>query len=250
MGGYAADYDDAIAPPNPPAAPDGGEVTSPADGPSIRLDDGRVAAGRARRWLRRHRTGVWVASGAVVGAVIAAVVAFGPRPPDDDLVEIVVVRKDLPVLTLLDESAMQSHLGRKSVRRDRLPAGALGDERLVLGKWVNRTIRAGEYLTDADVGHMFGHVNPDPSRALYVELGPDNRIPDTFKPGGRVDLFVGVRRGKDRVTSEPVVEGLLVLAVVAADHVLALGVTDAQLAAIRAAEYRGDFRAVRSALAE
>jgi hypothetical protein len=87
-------------------------------------------------------------------------------------------------------------------------------------------------------------------RAMSVQLSPDGRLPDALRPGDRVDLFVGVRVGGDRATSEPVAEGRLVLAVNAADRALSVAVTPAQVEAIRVAEYRGDLRAVRAGGAE
>jgi Flp pilus assembly protein CpaB len=210
----------------------------------------RAAGAQAKRWLRRHPTGVWVGSAAVLSAVIAAIVVSGLRRPDDDLVEVLVVDKDLPVNTLLDESVMRSHIGRGSVRSDRLPAGAVGDERLVLGKTVLRNLRAGEYLSDIDVGHPSVDFIPDEYRALQVQLGPDDRSTDTVRPGDRVDLFVGVRVGGGKQTSEPVLKGLLVLAANKVDRVLTVAVTPAQAEAIRTAEDRGDLWAMRSGGAE
>jgi hypothetical protein len=141
---------------------------------------------------------------------------------------------------------MQSHLGRSRVRRDRLPADAVRDEQLVLGQRALRNVRAGEYLSAYDVGHpIICGFNLD-CLCLHVELGPDDRSADTLRPGDHMDLFVSVRVGGGRVTSVPVLNGLLVLAVNTADHGLSVAVSSAQWAAIRAAEYRGDFRAVRS----
>jgi Flp pilus assembly protein CpaB len=210
----------------------------------------RAAGALAKPWLRRHRTGLWVGSAAVVSAVIAAILVSGHRWPDDDLVEVLVVRKDLPVLTLLDESAMQSHIGRSSVRRDRLPAGAVSDERLVLGKTVLRNLRAGEHLSEIDVGHPSVDFILDEYRALQVQLGPDDRSTDTVRPGDRVDLFVCVRVGGGKQTSDPLLKGLLVLAVNKVDRVLVVAVTPAQAESIRAAENRGDLRAMLSSGAE
>ena len=206
-------------------------------------------------WCKTDRS-VLLASGAVlaVGLVGTWLVASrsGDRSPGDDLVEVLVVGKDLPVRTLMDESAMQAHIGRGRVRRDQLPANAVGDERLLLGKRTLRNLRAGEFLIDTDVGHPIICSFPD-IRAYCVQLGSDGRRADAVRPGDRVDLFVGVRVDRGRVASEPVVMGLIVLSASTADEldrVLYVAVNPAQGDAIRAAEYRGDLQAVRSARAE
>jgi len=205
-------------------------------------------------WSKADRS-VLLASSAVLAVglagtwLVASPSGASPRPSGDDLVEVLVVRKDLPVNTLLDESALESHVGRGSVRRDRLPADAVRDKRLVLGQSALRNIRAGEYLSANDVGHPV--TDPVPTYGQYsVRLGPEDHSADAFRPGDRVDLFVAVWVGGWRVGSEPVLKGLLVIAVDATDRVLAVGVTPTQARAIVAAESRGGLRAVRSAGAE
>jgi hypothetical protein len=213
----------------------------------------RAAAAHTKRWLQRHETGAAIAAGAVAVSVIGAILVRGTGSPSDDLVEALVIREDLPILSLLDDSAIQSHIGRVRVPRDRLPAGAVLDERLVVGKWTLRTLRAGEYLIGDDVGHPCICLAPDASHMAEVRLGADARGADRLKPEERVDLFVGVRVGGGRVTSVPVLDRLLVLSTSWAEETggaLRVAVTPAEAEAIRAAEYRGDLRAVRSARAE
>ena len=210
----------------------------------------RAAGARAKRWFRRHRTGVWVGAGAVVIAVIAVALVSEPRQPDDDLAEVLVVSQDLPIQTLLDEGVIRSHLGRAQVQRDQTPFDVVGDERLVLGRMTYRYVRAGQYLTDTDVGPVRFGSGYDGVRDCWLKLGPDDWVAEAFRVGDRVDLVVRVRVGGDRVTAEPVIERLLVLCVNAAGRVLAVGATTAQLEAIRTAEGRGDLRAVRSSPAE
>ena len=135
-------------------------------------------------WGKADRS-VILTSIAVLAASLAGtwlVLSRGARPPGNDQVEALVIRTDLPLLTLLDESAMRSHIGRVNERRDRLPAGAVLDEKLVLGKRTLRTLRAGQYLIDADVGHAFISYFPDACLVLDVRLGPDDMSVDTFRP--------------------------------------------------------------------
>lgn len=174
----------------------------------------------------------------------------GPRPPGDAQVEVLVVRQDLPVRTLMDESAIRTHIARARVRRDRVPPGAVTDEQRVRGKTALRNIRAGEYLTDTDVGRPIRDFIPNDFRAYSVQLNPEDGGTDAFRPGDRVDLVVVVRVGRGRIVSEPIVQGLLVLAVNATDHALAVGVNPSLEEAIRANEHRGDLRAVPSEVAK
>jgi Flp pilus assembly protein CpaB len=179
--------------------------------------------------------------------VIAIVQPIPAGPGDDDRVDVLVVQNDLPVNTVLDESAIRVHLGRSRERRDRLPPGPVADELLVQGKTALRNIRAGEYLSDTDVGHPIVDSIPDNWRAMSVQLSPDDRGADALRPGDRVDLVLVVRIGGGQVTSESVVQGLLVLGVNTADkHVVVMTTSTAQAQALRAAEERGDLRAVRS----
>src|SRR5262245_60456612 len=171
-------------------------------------------------WCKSDRS-VRLTGVAVVAVGLAAtwfIVCRGPGPMGDDQVEVLVVSKDIPIATLLDESAVRSHIGRAKVRGEQLPADAIRDEQQILGKRVARTLRAGEYLSDRDVGHFF--ITPIPDVCMYeVRIDPDDPNIDTLRPGDRVDLFVGLR-----TASEPLLKRLLVLAVNTADRVLAVAI--------------------------
>jgi pilus assembly protein CpaB len=147
-----------------------------------------VPTSRAEQWreairqVGRHRQ--WAAAGCLGIAVAVGVATFAPRPPAS--VPVVTAARDLASGVMLTAADVAT----ERVTSAQLPAGALADAGLAIGRRLAGAVRRGEPLTDVRLESAAG-VLANPGHGLVatpIRLA-DTRAADLLQPGMTIDVL-------------------------------------------------------------
>lgn len=72
--------------------------------------------------------------------------------PPEELVEVIVAKKDLPVGTVLNDKEIESGISHINFPKSAFPENAINDLDQLKGKRLNRTIKVGNWFSEGDVG--------------------------------------------------------------------------------------------------
>ncbi len=134
-----------------------------------------------------------------------------PKPQGKAVIE---AATDIPAHTMITEEMVRATLVPDSL----VPAGAVTDKKLVVGKPAGVTILSGDVITsrklDASGAAGFRGLIPKGMRAVSFAVNDITGVAGFAKPGDKVDiLLIGSQSDQDRVTSKMLLKDVLLLAI-------------------------------------
>lgn len=127
---------------------------------------------------------------------------------------VIEAASDIPAHTVITEEMIHATLVPDSL----VPAGAVTDKKLVVGKPAGVTILAGDVITsrklDASGAAGFKGLIPKGMRAISFGVNDITGVAGFAKPGDKVDiLLIGNQTEQDRITSKLLLKDVLLLAI-------------------------------------
>jgi pilus assembly protein CpaB len=130
---------------------------------------------------------------------------------EEEKIEVIVAKKDLPGGTLLEEKFLEDQLGTMKLPKSCLPPDVILNPGELEGKKLNRTLRQGNYFSATDVSEDSGIKIPDGMFGYAMKT--DNKALGFIQPGHRVDIILTESLPDGKFQSSMVLRDLLVLAV-------------------------------------
>jgi pilus assembly protein CpaB len=139
--------------------------------------------------------GVAIGCGLVAAFLVAKLGANGT--PKQDMVDVIVAKKDIPIGTLMAEKDFNDLLTSQSLPRAAVPPDVIVDPMLLKGKMAARTLRTGNYFAPADVSTKVGIEVPAGMQSFSIKMDLVRAVTGFVSPGDRVDILAMLPTKKD-----------------------------------------------------
>ena len=135
--------------------------------------------------------------------------------PQQDTVEVIVAKKDIPIGTLLDEKDFNDLLTRTAFPRVALPPDVIVDAEMIKGKRAARTMRMGNYFSPLDVSTKAGVTLPKGMEQFSIRMDAVRAVTGFVFPGDKVDILamVTLKNDPNKKSSRRILVNMLIVAV-------------------------------------
>jgi Flp pilus assembly protein CpaB len=148
----------------------------------------------------------------LVAAFLTSQMSAKPKGQDVQLSEVLVASKELPPGTRFTKDSLKDQVKRKKYKPEEVPERAVIAEEQLIDKQLTKTLRADDYVSEADLGTYRPIELPAGKDLITIRLAVDKVTP-FVKPGSRIDLIgTGVTR-QQRVVGAMILPNVLVMAV-------------------------------------
>jgi pilus assembly protein CpaB len=134
------------------------------------------------------------------------------RTPTQDLVQVIVAAKDLPVGTQITKEVIKEMTTMKGLPKDSLPPAYVQLEEELLEKRLARGVRKGETFNPADLSKGGVVTLPPGMSMVSMSVGAANAVAGFVGPGARVDILSTLRL-QNRLLAFPLMTNMLILAI-------------------------------------
>lgn len=166
-----------------------------------------------------------------------------------EMVDVLIAKKELVVGNVLDEKELESMIGTQKIQKSNLPPDIINTAEELVGKKLNRTLKAGNFFSAGDVSKDTGIRLPEGLSKYSIRFDRMNGL----SVGGRVDVYADEVQSNGRSKSARIGERLLVLQIDESgtrsrpeSTSVAIAVTPLQALTFSAAEKRGEVKLILS----
>lgn len=127
----------------------------------------------------------------LAAAVLTTQMTGKPAVPEQ--VEIWAAAKELPVSTKLTKEKVADLVKKKKVNKTEVPPNAIENEEQLIGKYIQRPLRAEDPIYLTDIADKAPGLSPPAGKHLSTLKLPYESVGPFIEPGSKVDMFVTVQ---------------------------------------------------------
>lgn len=133
----------------------------------------------------------------LVAAFLVAKLGANTGAPKQDMVDVIVAKKDIPIGTLMEEKDFNELLTTTALPRAAIPPDVIVDPMMLKGKRAARTLRTGNYFAPNDVSTKAGVTLPAGMQSFSIRMDAVRAVTGFVFPGDRVDILAMLATKKD-----------------------------------------------------